>query len=215
MKSRIYTLLLILCFSISTFAQKATFSDKELSALVDIVKMLRTSNETNFNKATQVLKSDTKWTMMDETGAVRADKECKASDKVPGFKLNRILSKVSGGRKYVATHGDMVNGEDTRYNYSLYERALKPGVEVAYRLKGREGKQTFVIVPFKADAKFEVAVKSNGKTVSSSKKNPDGTVVVEWTKNTPSKTLTFDLVVKNGSKDSQSFVIINHNTRNK
>ena len=214
MRFRFFSLIAMLYVCTIAMAQ-STINDKELQALIDVVKLLRVSNEANFNKATQILKSDTKWTPMDETGDVREGKECKASEKVPGFKLNRILSKVDGSRKYVSTHGDMVNGEDTRYDYSLYERALKGKTEVKYQLKGREGKQVFVIVPFNASAKLEVAIECNGKRVVAGTRNPDGSVVVSWEKDAPSRTKAFTLSIKNNESSSQSFVIINHNSRKK
>lgn len=213
MKCRLFTFVATLYFCSIAVAQ-STIDDKELSSLIDVVKMLRVSSETNFNKATELLTSDTRWTPMDETGAVRDRKECKASEKVPGFKLNRILSKVNGNRKYVSTHGDMVNGEDFRYDYSLYERAIKGKTEVKYQLKGREGKQVFVIVPFNASAKINVTIECNGKSVSG-KRNPDGSVIVSWCKDVPSRTQTFILSIRNNDSSSQSFVIINHNTRKK
>lgn len=213
MKYRFLTFIATLCICAVAMAQ-STIDDKELSSLIDVVKMLRVSNETNFNKAIQILTSDNRWTPMDETGAVREGKECKASDKVPGFKLNRILSKVNGSRKYVSTHGDMVNGEDARYDYSLYERAIKSKTEVKYLLKGREGKQVFVIVPFDALVKLDVTIECNGKKVSG-KRNSDGSIIVSWEKNVPSRTQEFILSINNSNNTSQSFVIINHNTRKK
>ena len=84
------------------------------------------STEANFKKATGILSADMKWTPMNETGSVRPE-ECKPSDRVKGFKLNRILFKAEGSRKYVSTHGDMINGEDARFDYSLYERTLGKG----------------------------------------------------------------------------------------
>lgn len=188
--------------------------DRELAALVDIVKMLRESNETNFRKATDILTSDMKWTPMDETGAVRDGVECKASENVPRFKLNRILSRVDGSRKYVSTHGDMVNGEDTRYDYSLYERALKPKAKVEYALKGREGRQTFIVVPYNTTAKLDVSIVINGKKIVG-QSDADGTVVVNVDKNLPVKTDKLNLSVTNRTNAPQSFVIINHNTRKK
>lgn len=188
--------------------------DRELAALVDIVKMLRESNETNFRKATDILTSDMKWTPMDETGAVRDGVECKASENVPRFKLNRILSRVDGSRKYVSTHGDMVNGEDTRYDYSLYERALRPKAKVEYALKGREGRQTFIVVPYNTTAKLDVSIVINGKKIVG-QSEADGTVVVNVDKNLPVKTDKLNLSISNKTNLPQAFVIINHNTRKK
>ena len=125
--------------------------DEELQSLVAVVKMLRNSNENAFNQVSQLLASDEKWTPMSELG-VRQSTECLPVDRVAGFKLNRILSKVEGNRKFVYTHGDMLNGEDERYNYSLYERSVKAGQKVSYRLKLNTGK------PFREGYKYEVTI---------------------------------------------------------
>lgn len=210
-----YTIIaILLSICLASRAQSVPGSDKELESLVSLVKMLRETNEDNFNKASQQLTADTKWTPMDETGNVRQGLECRATEKVPGFKLNRILTKVDGSRKHVSTHGDMVNGEDSRYDYSLFERTLKAKTEVAYRLKGREGQQTFVIVPYDPNASFTAYVTCNGKKIAG-KRQPDGTIVLEWQKNLPSRNSSFTLTVKNNTGTPQSFVIINHNTRKK
>lgn len=212
MKLKVYILVLFLGIAATGAAQ--SLNDKELKSLVDVVKMLRTPSEANFKKATNILTGDTKWTRMDETGAVRDGIECKASEKVPGFKLNRILTKVEDGRKYVSTHGDMVNGEDSRYDYSLYERALKPHAQAKYLLKGRVGRQTFVIVPFDSSAKIDASIECGDVKVKG-KRGPDGTVTVVWDKTVSGADKGLNLVVKNNDASSRSFVIINHNTRKK
>lgn len=182
--------------------------DKELALLVDVVKMLRSTSESDYAKASQILASDVRWTPMNETGAVRPE-ECKPSDKVAGFKLNRILSKADRGRKYVSTHGDMINGEDSRYDYSLYERSLKAKSKAEYALKGRKGRQTFVVIPYHPSALRQIAVDVSGQNVQPIYDAQNGTV-----------TITCDaagnevrLIVENKSSQPQSFVIINHNSR--
>lgn len=182
--------------------------DKELALLVDVVKMLRSALETDYAKASQILSFDVRWTPMNETGAVRPQ-ECKPSDKVAGFKLNRILSKADRGRKYVSTHGDMINGEDARYDYSLYERALKAKSKAEYVLKGRKGKQTFVIIPYQASAVRQLAVKATGQSVQTSRDDKDGLITVTCVASGNEVKLT----VENRSSQPQSFVILNHNSR--
>lgn len=213
MTHRFSILIATLCFCSMATAQ-SNIDDKELTYLIDVVEMLRVSSKTNFDKATRILAGDTKWTPMNETGVVREGIECKASEKVAGFKLNRILTKVDGERKFVTTHGDMVNGEDCRYDYSLYERALKAKAQVNYTLKGREGKQTFVIIPYNSSAKFEAYIECDGNRIAH-KQGRDGTIIVTWDDGVPTKEQEFVLSIKNNTNSSQSFVIINHNTRKK
>lgn len=211
MKKTLMTVIVAMTF-MTALAQGA---DTELNQLIQVVKLLRVQTEANFTRATQILTADQKWTPMNETGRVR-DEECKASDKVEGFKLNRVLSKVEKGRKTVATHGDMLNGEDERYDYSLYERALKPGKSATYTLKGREGRQTFVIVPFSAAAKGLSATATIAGKKYSAKPAADGTITIVCDTKALKRSQNFQLTVTNGNKSAaQSFVIINHNTRNK
>lgn len=208
------TVSLLAFISIALTANGQLHLDDETMTLVEIVKMLRISNEANFNKATKLLSNDLKWTPMNETGNVR-DVECKASDKVTGFKLNRILSKVEGSRKFVTTHGDMVNGEDTRFDYSLYERRLKAKSTVNYQLKGRSGKQTFVIIAYNKTARLKSSVKYGDKEVCKATSNTDGIVELTWDSNLPIPEKEFTLTISNETNLPQPFVIINHNTRKK
>ena len=192
-----------------------TMEDKELQSLIEAVRMLRHSNEDTFAKVSQLLSADNKWTSMTELG-VRQPTECLPADKVPGFKLNRILSKAEGGRKYVCTHGDMLNGEDERYNYSLYERAVKAGEEVCYQLKGREGAQVFVLLPFKGkEAGFSGYLQiGTEKPIEFTSAGMDEDLLCAFL-SSPSLTreTNISITIRNHSMENQSFVIINHNTR--
>lgn len=192
-----------------------SINDKELQSLIGVVKMLRVSDEPTFNKATRILVADTKWTSMSELG-IKQKSECFPVDKVPGFKLNRILSKAEGSRKYVYTHGDMLNGEDERYNYSLYERSVKAGQEVTYKMKGREGAQVFVLVPFMEEASQlsgYITLDDGRQIMFETEKQDKGILVAYCESSMLTRDKLFSVTVKNGSLLNQSFVIINHNTR--
>lgn len=211
MRSYLITTLL-LCTALQS-ATAQTITDKELGALVDVVKMLRTRNEATYNKARQILSADSKWTPMNETGG-RQEGECRPADVVDKFKLNRILTNVEGSRKYVTTHGDMLNGEDERYNYSLYERTVKAGAKVTYKIKGREGRQTFVVVPFAQgapalSASVSIDQKPIGKFVME-----DGILVAECSSEAITRDREIVLTIENKNRSAnQAFVILNHNTR--
>ena len=166
-------LILAMCSSVSLHAQ-ASKMDKELTALVDAVRILRNPSESSFNQTTKLLKADERWTPMRETGELK-DTECKPSDKVPSFKLNRILNSVEKERKHVSTTGTMLNGEDSRYSYSLYERSLKKGKSATYSLRKRSGRQTFVVVPY-VKKKGSLSVLVNGRKVKTLEQE-DGTIV--------------------------------------
>lgn len=189
--------------------------DEELETLVSWVKMLRDGSSVSYARVQKQLKSDPKWTPMNETGTLK-EQECKPSEIRKRFKLNRILSQVDEGRKKVATHGDMLNGEDERYDYSLYERSVKAKATVAYTLKGREGKQTFIIVPYDA-SKSGLTAKitlGNGRA-GTFKKQTDGTLAYTGGDAALGRNDVITITVSNTSAANQAFVLLNHNTRNK
>ena len=213
---RKYKLFILFLLFWSQMAVAQQIVDDELQSLVAVVKMLRNSNENTFNHASKLLASDEKWTPMSELG-VRQSTECLPVDRVAGFKLNRILSKVEGNRKFVYTHGDMLNGEDERYNYSLYERSVKAGQNVSYRLKGREGTQIFVLIPFHGEQSGlsgEIQLEQEDPVVFQLENETDRDVMsarIVSSELTREKEIV--LTIRNGSSENQSFVLINYNSR--
>lgn len=182
--------------------------DKELASLVEVVKMLRVPSQANFSKARQLLKADGKWTPMNETGKLQIT-ECKPSEKTPSFRLNRLLTSIANEKKRVSTTGSMLNGEDSRYNYSLYERSLKKGKSATYKLRNRSGKQTLVLVPFvKKKGSLSILVDGNKPTIM---EDQDGTVVCTF--NSTGKEISLSVTNKSGA--ALSFVLLNHNSRKK
>ncbi len=201
---RLFLLLALFCTAIVQ-AQEVKM-DKELTALMDVVKILRNPGEASFNEAKRLLMADEKWTAMSETGDLQST-ECKPAENTPGFKLNRILSQVMKERKHVYTPGDMLNGEDSRYFYSLYERSLKKGKSATYKLKKRSGKQSMVFVPYRKK-KGALNVRVNGKKPATTEQE-DGTLICSFAATGKEFTLT----VSNKSGAALSFVMINHNSR--
>ncbi len=202
------TLIMMCMFAQVCLAQNVGIEDKELASLVDMVKMLRNPTESNFNQVKKLLKADERWTPMNETGKLQST-ECKASEGIPGFKLNRIMYSVTKEQKRVSTPGSMLNGEDSRYNYSLYERSLKKGKSATYKLRKRDGKQTFVLVPY-VGKKGSLSVLVDGKKRVTTEQE-DGTLVCSF----DSTGKEISLSVTNRSGAALSFVIINHNSRKK
>lgn len=200
---KLVLLCLVFC-AMTAFAQKVEM-DKELTSLVDAVKILRTPGEGSYNRAKQLLMADTKWTPMNETGDLQPT-ECRPSE-TPGFKLNRMMTSIGKERKHVVTKSDMLNGEDARYSYSLYERSLKKGKSATYSLKNRKGKQTIVLVPY-SEKKGSLTLKVNGKKPTVAEQE-DGTLVCAF--NATGKELS--LSVSNQSGAPLSFVILNYNSR--
>ncbi len=198
--------LLSLCVTLPCLGQSA---DVELQKLVDIVKSLR-GGSAAFAEATAVLASDPAWTPMNELRAADASAECRASDKVPGFRLNKLLAASEQAQRFETSTGNMLNGEDARFNYSLFERGIKAGATAVYTLRGREGAQTFVILPYDGGSGSFAATISCGGVPFEVKEYTDGSLV--FTGNVASgQPLT--LSIANTSGRNISFAILNHNSR--
>lgn len=200
--------------SVTVSAQQ---NDKELNSLVTMVKNLRQAGVAEqkqaFNNTFQSLVADTAWTPMNELRDKNGT-ECPHSDKsLPRFRLNRMLSKAEQVHQgvAVATNGFM-NGQDPRFNYSLYEKSVMAGKRVSYTFSGREGRQVFVVVPYKTSAKLNAKLLVSGKEAASSQRLSDGTLVLECTEGINTKT-PLTLEISNEGSEGMAMVILNHNTR--
>lgn len=206
MMRKLGILMLLAVAAIGMQAQEIT--DGELAKLVSIVKMLRTKTPASYNNVFSKLKADRKWTQMDETQV--NDPALGHAANGSFFRLNIIMNNVDDARQYVATQGNMLNGEHERYNYSMYEHALKAGKSVSFELKKRKGPQTLVIVPFSGKA---AKISASVSIASQVRTDADGTVIITC----PGKDLAdgnkLTITISNGSEKVQSFVLLNHNTR--
>jgi len=178
--------------------------DAELCKLVDIVKMMRNGDNT-FNKAVNLLVADTKWTQMDETN-IQNPSLRKWDSKM--FGLNKAMNTVDEKRKIVYTPGDMRSGTDSRYNYSLYEHVLVAKSSITFTLENRVGTQTLVIVPYVGKGSGITASVQNAKTTGTA--STDGIIILTCQTN---KYGVVRITIKNSSEKSQSFVLLNHNSR--
>jgi hypothetical protein len=185
--------------------------DQELESLLAAVCRLRSADAATYELVHNQLAGDSAWTPMNETGSLQ-EGECRPSVKIPRFGLNKMLTQIGSERKYVAERGDMLNGADERYNYSLFERSIHAGQSASYKLQGREGRQWFVIVPMSAKAPLSASLQIAGEEPRTFERRKDGTLVL-WL-DTPGlnreQTLTLSV---SGSQADQAFVILNHNTR--
>lgn len=189
-------------------AQSLKIEDKELESLVKVSKMLRNQSKANYNKAKLILKADEKWTPMNETGDLQAT-ECKPTEMTSTFKLNRLLNRITKEKKRVSTNGSMLNGEDSRYHYSLYERSLKKGMSATYQLRNRSGKQTLVLVPFvKKKGSLSILVDGEKPNIT---EDADGTVICTF--NATGNEISITVTNKSGA--ALPFVLLNHNSRKK
>lgn len=201
---------LVLLLSTLIFGQSyaQTKTDPELQKLVKTVATLRNANEKTWNEAHKTFELDSLWTTMDEM--IRDDNECwLIGDKQ--FKLNAILNQCNGHDKKMVSD-DFLNGNDPHYNYSLTERGIKKQCSVTYEMSYREGRQTFVIMPYTSNSeKLEVKAYLNDKPVGETSID-NGDIVLSINTHVI-KSDTIRLVITNKSNEDMPIVIINHNTR--
>lgn len=198
--------ILILFFVISVFSLKA--QNDELNKLTDIVKSLQTGGEKAYNDAIATLAADKFWTPMDELGIDR-NVECRASERVPGFRLNSVLTNAESKERYQTSTGNYLNGADIRYNYSLFEKTLKADKSATFSLPQRWGEQVIIIIPFNANAKISAKARGGDKDFTMT---PSGNGSLKLT-GAVVKGLTLDLTITNESGENISYVILNYNSR--
>lgn len=197
-------IILMLAAAILTFAE-----DGELNRLTDIVKSLRSGGEKAYQTAIVQLAADKAWTPMNELGFNRAI-ECKVSERVPGFRLNAVLTNAENAQRYQTTTGNHLNGADSRYNYSLFEKTLKAGKTAEFSLAGRWGEQVFVIMPYQGEkASLDVSVSSDGNEFTAT---PVGNGAVRMNGNAV-KGKDVKIRITNTSAYNISYVILNFNSR--
>ena len=183
-------------------------NDQELRKLMNVVSALRQQDETKWNHALQTFKNDSLWTSLDE---IQSDNEYMLIGD-DHFKLNAILNECLGYDKRMV-RGDFLNGNDPHYNFSLTERGIRKGREVSYEMSYREGRQTFIVMPYKkTDGKIEVQVYLNGKPVGETRTDKDGDIHLSINDNVKLSDM-LRLVIINHSNENMPVVIINHNTR--
>lgn len=204
---KIYFIIMMSLFIVCpTLAQKE--NDRELRKLMDAVSTLRQQDETKWNDALQKFKSNSLWTSLDE---IQSDNEYMLIGD-DHFKLNAILNECLGYDTQMV-RGDFLNGNDPHYNYSLTERGIRKGREVSYKMSYREGRQTFIVMPYKkTDGKIEVKAFHNDKPVGETRTDKDGNIHLSINDNVKLSD-TLRLIIINHSDENMPVVIINHNTR--
>lgn len=199
-----YLLLLFVAFCITSVKAQ----NDELNKLTDIVKSLQTGGEKAYKDAIATLAADKLWTPLDELGIDR-NVECKASERVPGFRLNSALTNAENKERYQSTTGNHLNGADIRYNYSLFEKTLKAGKTASFALPQRWGEQVIIIIPFNPQSKIEASANGGGKDL---KATSGGNGSLKLTGSVV-KGKPLNLTVTNKSGENISYVILNYNSR--
>ena len=196
----------LLFVAVSAFSLKA--QNDELNKLTDIVKSLQTGGEKAYKDAIISLAADKLWTPMDELGNDR-NVECRASERVPGFRLNSALTNAESKERYQTTTGNHLNGADIRYNYSLFEKTLKAEKSATFSLPQRWGEQVIIIIPFNPQSKIEATANGGDKDFIST---PSGNGSLKLT-GTVDKGKPLNLTITNKSGENISYVILNYNSR--
>lgn len=196
-------MILLACAALSL---PAIAQNDELNKLADIVISLKSGGEKSYKSAISTLANDNQWTPMDELG-IDKEAECRASERPPGFRLNAVLTNAENKERYQTTTGNHLNGADSRYSYSLFEKTLKAGKSVSYRLPERWGEQTFIVIPY--SGKISTSISSGGKPFSST---PLSGGAVRLT-GSAVKGSPIEISVRNDGQENVSYVIINYNSR--
>lgn len=198
--------ILIMFIAVSVFSLKA--QNDELNKLTDIVKSLQTGGEKAYKDAIATLATDKLWTPMDELGIDR-NVECRASERVPGFRLNSALTNAESKERYQTTTGNHLNGADIRYNYSLFEKTLETDKTATFSLPQRWGEQVIIIIPFNPQSKIEASANGGKNNFILMPLNNGG---IKLTGNVD-KGKSLNLTVTNKSGENISYVILNYNSR--
>lgn len=202
--------LIALLFISLVCASAAYAQDAQMQKMMTLVRSLRSGGEKAFKAGAEAMAADKAWTPMNELRAADASAECRASDRVAGFKLNKMLASAEQSRRFETSTGNMLNGENPQFKYSLYERAVKAGCTVSYTLRARFGEQCFVVMPYDGlkAAGLEVTVMA-GKTQLPVAEAKDAYVFSGRVPQGETVTVT----IANKSAKPRSFAILNHNSR--
>lgn len=202
MKRYILLLFVTVCFI------SATAQNDELNKLTDIVKSLQTGGEKAYKDAIAILAADKLWTPMDEL-TIDRNVECRASDRIPGFRLNSALTNAESKERYQTSTGNHLNGADIRYNYSLFEKTLKTARTATFFLPQRWGEQVLIIIPFNPQSKIEATANGGDNDFIAT---PNGNGSLKLT-GTVVKGKPLNLTITNKSDEDISYVILNYNSR--
>ena len=190
-------------------------TDSYLYEISKIVKEMRKDNNSVRNSAISRLSaaSKPKVTLMDEIKWAGSEEE--KTNEVKGakgnrFKLNQVITYVYKKQNHqLESKGDMLNGNETDIHYSVIEKSVKRGYKVTYMIRGREGMQTFFIIPHNPNSKYEVYMQGQCY-----KANKDGDCHIPSFMVSRGQVITFSICYLDdkANKDLiESFAILNYN----
>lgn len=203
---------------VGNVSERLVVDDEEvILKLLNATLMLRHSDENHWNQAKDELeKRITQFTLMNELQDHANDCPL-VSSRVKTFGVNRIVTELKKGSRVQNTGRELLDGADSRFHYSIYEKAVRCGRTATYKLSGRYGRQVFLIVPFDPAQVFSAElVKEDGTVIPFTGKDENGVLYFRTDANEPREGEMLTLKITNGdNKADAAFVVINHNYRNR
>lgn len=184
--------------------------------MLDAVLLLRKGDAKSWNTAqSEFRKRQNQITLMDEL--FDPEHDCPlVSGQIKTFGVNRIFTDMKHNQPQ-NTGQPLLDGSDPHFNYSLYEKGIKAGKTALYTLSGRTGRQVFLVVPYSAKQPYTVElIRQDGTVIPATGKDANGvTYFIVNTADGPNSGEILTLKIQNKDSINATFVIINHNYRDK
>lgn len=215
--------IMFLSGSVQVFCQSVLNSEEEVHTrkLIETTLKLRSTSAQAWQAAeTEFSKRINLFTLMDELRDRKND--CVLNNTVVEYcGINRMLNTLKrnqSGKILQNTGRGLLDGADKRFNYSIYEKGIRKGCTATYQLSGRYGKQVFAIIPYDSAQPYQVKLSVKGKDtyVPVSKDAKGITYYVINMVDAPQEGEILILEITNKDlRKNRSFVVVNHNYRNK
>lgn len=212
--------LLLLLMNLNVFSQIPMDGQSEMvtQKLLDAVLLLRNKDIDNWNTAQDEFgKYLSQITLMNELQDRNNDCPL-VNSQVKTFGVNRIVTGLKKGQRVQTSGQELLDGSDVRFSYSLFEKAIKKGCTANYSLSDRYGKQVFLIVPHSAHQAYNTElIREDGTKIVPSGKDANGITyyLIDADKGPHEGEELYLRITNNDKENNASFVIINHNYRDK
>lgn len=212
MKKIVLTVIYALLMALEAGAQTHgnDLHDDVVEKICGYVGALR-SDPDGYEAVRDEMAGNMKWTMMSEFADSCSTTEalCGLRDRVKRTGINDIALQAEHKRGTVARSADLFcNGNDPKYNYSLYEVKVKAGQTVESRLSHRKGQQYFLIMPYSSGLNVEITCRDSKVPCT---RHKDGSM--SFTIRKPlQESETIGIRIINRTDGHLSAVIINHNS---
>ncbi len=212
-------LLFVMAGSLSSQAQVLEQRGEEtLITLRNAVLLLNNSDKSSWEEAQNEFgRHLNSFTLMDELQDSKNDCVPIAS-KVKKRGVNRLVTELKNGHRVQNSENELLDGSDSRFNYSIFEKCIKEGATSTYTMKGRSGKQVYLVIPYDSGNKYSCRLILAGNRVyAPSHTDKDGIAYFFIDSDEgPKSNEPVALKISNEEKNKNaSFVIINHNYRDR